>query len=456
MFVTDVIRRSGRSLKSAKVRTILTALAIAVGGFTLSATLAAGNGIRDYTNRLVSSNFDPAELLVGRDKEISNTGTPDTKPKEYDESIASMNVDGNGGSLQLKQVTESDLNELRALPYVEQVRENYQLTTRYITREGQKNYTLSGQAYNPAQKPEIKAGEVPSSSDLADGEVALPENYLSVLGFKDANDAIGKKVTINVQEPYGTGSAEEILGLLQQGGNLESLKPKEQNLVYTVALVTKKPATSISFGALPVLFSHNDAKAIYDYTTNGTPSHGKYLYVYARIKDGTNESKIKAAQDDLKAKNYFTESSKEIQQQITQIVNILQIMVGVFGVITVIASVFGIVNTQYISVLERTREIGLMKALGMRSRDVRRLFMLEAGWIGFLGGVIGSVAAITVGTSLNPWIKKKIDLGNNLLIFRPAQIITLIVGLMIVAMIAGFLPARKAAKLDPIEALRTE
>lgn len=456
MFVSDIIRRSGRSLKSAKARTILTALAIAVGGFTLTATLAAGNGIRDYTDRLVSSNFDPAELLVGRDKEITNSGTPDANPKEYDESVASMVVGGNGSSLQLKQVTEADLNELRALSYVEQVRENYQLTTRYITREGQKRYTLSGQAYNPAQKPEIKAGIVPSSGDLAAGTIALPENYLGVLGFKDASDALGKKVTINVQEPFGSGSTEEILSLLQTGGSLESLKPGEQNLEYTVVLVTKKAATSISFGALPVLLSHADAKAVYDYTTNGTPNHGKYLYVYARIKDGTNESKIKAAQDSLKGKGYFTQSSKEIQQQITQVVNILQIMVGVFGLITVIASIFGIINTQYISVLERTREIGLMKALGMRSRDVRRLFMLEAGWIGFLGGVIGAIIAIIVGTLLNPWIKKKIDLGNNLLIFKPVQIILLIAGLMLVAMIAGFLPARKASKLDPIEALRTE
>lgn len=456
MFVTDIIRRSSRSLSSAKARTILTALAIAVGGFTLTATLAAGNGIRDYTNRLVASNFDPAELLVGRDKEITNTGTPDANPKEYDESVASMTIGGDGGSLQLKQVTDADLKELRALPYVEQVRENYQLSTRYITREGQKRYTLSGQAYNPAQRPEVKAGDVPHNGDMAVGTIALPENYLSALGFKDAKDAIGKKVTINVQEPFGSGSAEEILSLLQRGGNLESLKPGEQNLTYTVALVTKKAATSISFGALPVLLSQDDAKVIYDYTTEGTPNHGKYLYVYARIKEGTNESKIKAAQDDMKSKAYFTQSSKEIQQQITQVVNILQIMVGVFGLITVIASIFGIVNTQYISVLERTREIGLMKALGMRSRDVRRLFMLEAGWIGFLGGMIGATIAIVVGTLLNPWIKQKIDLGNNLLIFKPAQIVILIVALMLVAMIAGFLPARKASKLDPIEALRTE
>ncbi len=139
MHFVDVVKRGSRSLRSAKARTILTSLAIAVGGFTLTATLAAGNGIRDYTDQLVKSNFDPAELIVGRDKEISNTGSPDTKPKEYDESVSSISVGGDGSSLQLKQVTDADVAALKALPYVEQVRENFQLAPRYITRDGQKN-----------------------------------------------------------------------------------------------------------------------------------------------------------------------------------------------------------------------------------------------------------------------------------------------------------------------------
>lgn len=86
----DLVLRSARSLKSAKVRTFLTAMAIGVGGFTLTLTLAAGNGVRDYTSKLISSNFDPAELLVGRDREVSNTGSPNDKPQEYDETAHSL------------------------------------------------------------------------------------------------------------------------------------------------------------------------------------------------------------------------------------------------------------------------------------------------------------------------------------------------------------------------------
>ncbi len=458
MRITDTVRRSGRSLRNAKLRTILTSLAIAVGGFTLTTTLAAGNGIRAYTDRLVASNFDPAELIVGRDKEIANNGAPSTEPKEYDESVSSLTVGGDGSSLQIKQVTTEDIQELEKLPYIEQVRANYILNARYVTRDGQKRFTLSATAYNPAQKPEVEAGKLPTEGDIAAGQATLPDGYIKALGFKSANDALGKTIKIDVQKPFVDSTGEEVIQAIREGRDLKTLQPASEQRSFKIVAVTKKAATSINFGTLPVLVSTADAKNIYDYTTEGTSNYGKYSYVFVRVKDGKDAAKITTAQNDLKSKDYFTQSSKDIQQSITQIVNILQALVGVFGLITLIASIFGIVNTQYISVLERIREIGLMKALGMRKRDLRRLFMLEAGWIGFLGGLIGSVASLLVGIPLNPWVTKKLDLGagNSLLIFRPAQIIALIAVLILVAMVAGYLPARKAAKLDPIEALRTE
>ena len=103
------------------------------------------------------------------------------------------------------------------------------------------------------------------------------------------------------------------------------------------------------------------------------------------------------------------------------------------------------------------QQIGLMKALGMRRRDVGRLFKFEAAWIGFLGGALGSGLALLAGTLANPWISDTLGIGDSyLLIFQPWTFGAIIGGLMFVAVVSGIFPSRKAAKLDPIEALRTE
>jgi putative ABC transport system permease protein len=458
MKITDSLKRSGRNLRSAKARTLLTAMAIAVGAFTLALTLAAGNGLRSYADKLVKSNFDPAELIVGRDPQISNNGTPSQKPQVYDDSVSSLNMGGPNSSLQVKQVTAQDITELQKLPYAEQVRENYQINIRYVTRTGQKKYTGSADAYNPAQKPEVKAGTLPASGDITKGEILLPESYVASLGFNDDQEAVGKDVQINVQQPFSPGAVQSLISTTPITQiNPDSLKPQEKTFTYRISAVTKPASTLFNIGVAPLKLNSEDALELYDYTQKGTANYNKYLYVNVRVKDGTDQAKIEAAQADLTGKGYYTQSAKDTQQQITQFVNVLQVMVGVFGLITVIASIFGIINTQYISVLERTREVGLMKALGMGRRSVSRLFVFEAIWIGFIGGLIGVCLALLAGTLLNPVIAKKIDLsGSKLLIFAPLQLVLLIVALMLVAAVAGLLPARKAAKLDPIVALRTE
>lgn len=466
MKLFDAARRSGRSLKSAKLRTLLTALAIAVGGFTLCLTLAAGNGVREYTDNLVASNFDPAELLVGRDPEVSNTGSPNDKPQEYDDSIASFQAGGPNGSLQIKQVTRSDIEELRAHPAIERVRENYILNIRYITRDNSKKLTGNAEAYNPAQKPEVIAGELPSdASDIQAGEILLPQTYLEPLGFANPAEALGESISVAVQQPF---SIDDILGMLssQQPANAaevtnltsELAQNQDKIVTYRVRAVTRRPATSLSFGVEPIRVSAVDARQVYDFTNKGSANYDQYMYVSARVKDGSDKTKRDAVEADLEAKGYYVMSSEDIQKTITQFVDVLQGVVAALGGITLIASIFGIINTQYISVLERTREIGLIKALGMSGKIVLALFIFEAMWIGFIGGLIGIIAGILVGSALNPFINEQLNLseGTNLIIFDAVQLAILLTSLMIVAAVAGLLPARKAARLDPVAALRAE
>ena len=152
----------------------------------------------------------------------------------------------------------------------------------------------------------------------------------------------------------------------------------------------------------------------------------------------------------------FADSYKTVQSAI----NVAAAGLAGFGALAILASVFGIINTQYISVLERTSQIGLMKSLGAKKSDISKMFRYEAAWIGFLGGTIGVLIASGFSSILNPLIrnsgKLSVQLGVDLLQIDWLANIILILCLIFIAIISGYLPARKAAKMNPIEALRTE
>jgi len=419
----DVIKRSGRNLRQAKIRTFLTASAIAVGGFTLTLTLGAATGARHFTNNLIASNFDPKAVFVAKDKAFFG-GADSSAPREYSSDLANSP----GGRL-LKQFSGTDVAKIAALPHVTQVIPTYALSAQFITRPDAKRYTGAINEYDPAQKPEIKAGTLPTA--LADNQALLPDNYLSLLKFKSPQDAIGKQITVQVQEVSGATMATS----------------------YTIVAVTTKSSLTLSFANVGPYVSVNEAKRLNAFINGGTIQADLVPTVLVR-GDGVSADQLKSEITHL---HYEARTSKDLQGFLNQIITVLQSIIIVFGFITLVASFFGVVNTQYISVLERTREIGLMKALGASRRTVNRLFMLEATWIGFLGAVLGAAIGIAVGTALNPWLSKKLNFGSeHLLVFSALQITGLILFLMLVTTVAGLLPARKAAKLDPIEALRTE
>jgi putative ABC transport system permease protein len=454
----DIVRRAGRSLKQSKVRTLLTSFAIAVGAFTLTVSLAAGEGSRQYADKLVGSNVNPRALFIVKDNAFFDGAPGQSGLREYDPDAVTTQ-----GGVTIKQLTQADLDKLSAREDIEDVQPIYQLSIDYLTIEGSdKKFIADVSRYDSSIRNESAAGELPPlGTDISDDSIVMPESFAKTLvemgAATSVNDVVGKKITLTISKPATEPTKAEIERALATGGvsalaELTRGETKEESFV--VSAITQQSSTALT-ASTAMQLSSNQTKATADYTTEGTSQYQKYTSATALVKEDREPAEVKEA---LNEAGYPTQTAKDLQNLLFTIVNVLQGIVAGFGVLALIASVFGIINTQYISVLERTQQIGLMKALGMRSKDVAKLFRYEAAWIGFLGGVIGAVFAWAVGTTLNPWISEQLSLGdgNYLLVFQPLPIILLIVSLMIIAVVAGFFPARKAAKLDPIEALRTE
>ena len=153
------------------------------------------------------------------------------------------------------------------------------------------------------------------------------------------------------------------------------------------------------------------------------------------------------------------DAEASIKQQLT-VFNIMGLVLGGIGGIALAVAAIGVVNTMIMAILERTREIGVMRAVGAKRSTVRALFTFEASMLGFWGGVVGVAAGFGLTRIANVFINKQLvsqGVKAHDIIGLPIWLILAVIGIAtLIGMLAGLYPAHRAAKLDPVEALHYE
>jgi len=146
-----------------------------------------------------------------------------------------------------------------------------------------------------------------------------------------------------------------------------------------------------------------------------------------------------------------------IQQQITSVVQTISLFLAVIAAVSLIVGAVGIANTMFMSVMERTRQIGLLKALGATDAEVMKLFLMESGLFGFVGGVIGIIAGVLISVIISAVGLRAIGTGGTMsAVVSPQLLIFALAFSIFVGIISGVAPARSAAKMNPVDALRFE
>ncbi len=174
--------------------------------------------------------------------------------------------------------------------------------------------------------------------------------------------------------------------------------------------------------------------------------------VAARIKDTLRKDRNQEEGDE----DFQVQTSEDLFASFTTILSIVQaVIIGIAAISLVVGSI-GVMNTMYTAVLERTREIGIMKAVGAKNRDVMLLFLIESGLYGLVGGLVGIAFGLGMGKMVE--FAATNFLGSELLkaSTSPALILGALAFSFILGCISGVAPARQAARLNPVQALRYE
>lgn len=426
MNLRDILRTASANMLRSKLRTFLTIIAIFIGALTLSLTNGIGAGVSEYIDEQLG-NIGADDALIIQQKQDQRGGGPQV----YDPEATTAAV--GGGGFAIKVLSEKDLKIIRSQQGILSAEPMLSAIPEYLTA-GKEKYKVALSPFIDGTRIELLSGSG-FQKGSENYEVILPVSFISVFGFSSNDAAVGRTVTFGVKSPSGeiTEVEAKVAGVQQR------------------SLV----------GSDGVTANESLVAGLRDIQMRGLPetARDQHQAIIARFDINANEMELQAIKDGMDGLGYQAMTVEDTIGIIKQVIGAITAVLNFFAAIALVAASFGIINTLLMAVQERTKEIGLMKAMGMSGKKIFLLFSTEAVLLGFWGSLLGVVVANGVGRIVNNIASDSFlkDLPGFELMSFPFESMLVIMGIiMVIALIAGTLPASRAAKLNPIDALRYE
>ena len=480
MKTEDLVELAARNLRESVLRNSLTTLGIGVGVASLVAMLSLGIGLQQLANRRLerSGLFDTIMVTSRRgpggfNRRAFGNGPPSAESRPLDENAR----------LEIARLP----NVLEATPDIRFVTElHYQGKPHLAMVAGLPPSARDNDAFENIQGRFF-------SSDTADEAILQIQFTDDLLGIHpkpgdpgsklnpSTQALIGKEITLSYAERIPSPNVSVAKAAVEKKNGppqtppatpsdaLEaavasfSVVPRERKL-HIVGITDQDPdgirGASGARVFLPLAMIQNLHIMLPSGMRESEPNFSNvptYLSLSVRMKSPNN---VESGQDAIKKLGFNTFSILDATRNLRRFFAVLDLFLGIFGSLALTVAALGIVNTLVMAILERRREIGIMKAIGASDGDVKKLFFAEAAVMGFVGGILGVALGWSIGRVIN--------IGTNIYLRRqdlPAEnlwlvpwwlVLGAIVFAVLVSMISGLYPAARAARLDPVQALRYE
>lgn len=474
----DYIFIALRNIRRQKLRSALTIFAVVIGATSVTIMLAVVFSVKTFIVGQFEANGVFQQVAVSPQTDIT------------------WNDQGGGPCADCTKLTDSLVRKIATVPHAAGVaRETNVWQFEALVYNGQKLRLQSVIAHdeNGVIADDIIAGRALRPSDKA-GVVTLTADYADKLGFSHNYGAlIGKQVSLYTTQMYtGVGSDplkayqdQQAWSQTHQGQDGRDYHPPPVSLTATVVGISSADQNSYTvqvpldwargmqemrnYEITPAAQAAASAQcqgrpgpcmvqAVPTLVTTDELAQNGYSALIVKADRASNAADVAKAIR-TKFKVGAADAQTEINQQLA-VFNILGYVLGGIGGIALVVAAVGVVNTMIMSILERTREIGVMRAVGARRSTISRLFTFEAALLGFWGGIFGLALGYVLTLIANPILNKQLSSNNitskNILVLPLWLIVGVIALTTVIGILAGLYPARRAARLNPVDALHYE
>jgi putative ABC transport system permease protein len=423
----DFVKMGFKNLWRRKLRTILTIMGVVIGTFSIVIMVSLGVGMTEGYKEEMAQWGSLTKITISKNSYVwdEDTGTGTSKTQKLDDAFIAT---------------------LKAMDHVKAVTPT--LTVSAYLKSGKYQSYVSIVGIDPDC---VKYFDFP---DLKSGEYLSNDNPTAVLFGAEAcyfynpksNRFGGEQPDIDLMD----GNVKITFGM-------DSTKTQKYEKL-RVAGVMEESTGEFGYSAYApieqVVKWYKEAQKM----NNNKVTNVEYQEVWVSVDDVDYVSDV---QSQIKDMGYTAYSMADELDNVKETSNMLQLILGGIGAVSLLVSAIGIANTMIMSIYERTKEIGVMKVLGCLVTDIRKIFLFEASIIGFCGGIIGVGLSYLVSYILNkyaPEIGSAIGLSTSSTIsVIPLWLsIVAVAFAMFVGIVSGLYPARKATKIKPLEAIRSE